>query len=102
MQAAVENAAIVKAVQEAAVEKADTLIEALAWIRQFRGKTTVIKLGGSVMENPVAITHLLLDVLFMETVGMRPVLVHGGGKAITRAMGTAPRGIASTSGFFPR
>jgi len=69
-----------------AIGKADVLIEALSWIRQFRGKVTVIKLGGSVMENPGAIAHLLLDVLFMETVGMRPVLVHGGGAAISRGM----------------
>jgi len=77
-----------------AVEKADVLIEALSWIRQFRGKVTVIKLGGSVMEDPGAIAHLLLDVLFMETVGMRPVLIHGGGAAISRGMaesGLQPR-----------
>jgi len=71
---------------EDAIEKADVLIEALAWIRQFRGKITVIKLGGSVMEDPSAMTHLLVDVVFMETVGMRPVVVHGGGAAISRAM----------------
>ncbi|OHB79153.1 MAG: acetylglutamate kinase [Planctomycetes bacterium RBG_16_64_12] len=74
---------------EDAIEKADVLIEALAWIRQFRGKITVIKLGGSVMEDPSAMTHLLMDVVFMETVGMRPVVVHGGGAAITRAMADA-------------
>jgi len=72
-----------------AIEKADVLIEALEWIRRFRGKITVIKLGGSVMEDPRATTHLLLDVVFMETVGMRPVVVHGGGAAITRAMEAA-------------
>ncbi len=72
-----------------AIEKADVLIEALQWIRKFRGKITVIKLGGSVMEDPRASTHLLLDVVFMETVGMRPVLVHGGGAAISRAMAEA-------------
>lgn len=69
-----------------AIEKADVLIEALRWIRTFRGKITVIKLGGSVMEDERAITHLLLDILFMETVGMQPVVVHGGGAAISRAM----------------
>ena len=68
------------------MQKADVLIEALGWIRQFRGKVTVIKLGGSVMEDQRAMVHLLLDVIFMETVGMRPVLVHGGGAAISRAM----------------
>ena len=65
------------------------LIEALEWIRRFRNKITVIKLGGSVMEDPCATTHLLLDVVFMETVGMRPVIVHGGGAAISRAMAAA-------------
>ena len=74
---------------EEAIQKADVLIEALRWIRQFRGKITVIKLGGSVMEDPRRMTHLLLDVVFMETVGMRPVLVHGGGAAISRAMAAA-------------
>ena len=74
---------------EEAARKADVLIEALQWIRQFRGKITVIKLGGSVMEDDRAIIHLLLDIVFMETVGMRPVLVHGGGAAISRAMAEA-------------
>ncbi len=74
---------------EQAIQKADVLIEALWWIRQFRDKITVIKLGGSVMEDPQALAHLLVDVVFMETVGMRPVLVHGGGAAISRAMQAA-------------
>lgn len=75
-------------VQEA-IEKADLLIEAMGWIRRFRDKITVIKLGGSVMEDPDALTHLLVDVVFMETVGMRPIVVHGGGAAISRAMNEA-------------
>lgn len=74
---------------EEAIQKADVLIEALQWIRQFRGKITVIKLGGSIMEDHKAMVHLLLDVVFMETVGMRPVVVHGGGPAINRAMDAA-------------
>ena len=72
-----------------AIEKADTLIEALGWIRQFRGKTTVIKLGGSLLQDEVALRHVLLDIVFMETVGMRPVIVHGGGVAISKEMDTA-------------
>jgi len=72
-----------------AIRKAETLIEALAWIRQFREKTTVIKLGGSVMQNADALRHVLLDIVFMETVGMRPVLVHGGGAAISTAIEAA-------------
>ena len=72
-----------------AIQKADTLIEALGWIRRFREKVTVIKLGGSVMEDENALRHVLLDIVFMETVGMRPVVVHGGGAAISRAMDAA-------------
>jgi acetylglutamate kinase len=81
---------------EEAILKADVLIEALGWIRRFRDKITVIKLGGSVMENDSALRHTLLDIVFMETVGMRPVVVHGGGAAIDRAMdaaGLVPRKI---------
>lgn len=72
-----------------AIEKADTLIEALGWIRAFRDKTTVIKLGGSVLDDADALHHILLDIHFMETVGMRPVVVHGGGKRVTAAMAEA-------------
>ena len=72
-----------------AIQKAEVLIEAMGWIRQFRDKTTVIKLGGSVMEDSEALRHLLIDVVFMETVGMKPIVVHGGGAAITRAMAEA-------------
>ena len=81
---------------EEAIQKADTLIEALGWIRRFRDKITVIKLGGSVLEHEQALRHVLLDIVFMETVGMRPVVVHGGGAAIDRAMdaaGLVPRKI---------
>lgn len=69
-----------------AVEKADVLIEALHWIREFRDKIFVIKLGGSLMTNPLAMSHLLQDVVFLETVGIKPIVVHGGGPAINRAM----------------
>lgn len=72
-----------------AIEKADVLIEAMGWIRRFRDSITVIKLGGSVMEDPEALSHLLVDIVFMETVGMRPIVVHGGGAAISRAMAEA-------------
>jgi acetylglutamate kinase len=77
------------AAQQHAIEKADVLIEALGWIRRFRGKLTVIKLGGSVMEDANALRHLLVDIVFLETVGMRVVVVHGGGAAISRAMDAA-------------
>jgi acetylglutamate kinase len=76
----------VEAVHDEAIRKADVLIEALGYFRQFHGRFTVIKLGGSVMEDPETLRALLVDVVFMQTVGMRPVVVHGGGKAITAAM----------------
>ncbi len=72
-----------------AIRKAEVLIEALGYIRTFRDKLTVIKLGGSAMEEPEALRATLIDVVFMATVGMRPILVHGGGKPIDRAMAEA-------------
>ena len=72
-----------------AIRKAEVLIEALGYIRKFRDRLTVIKVGGSYMENECALRDTLQDIVFMETVGMRPVVVHGGGKAITRAMEAA-------------
>ncbi len=76
-----------------AIEKAAVLIEALPYIQAFRDATVVVKLGGSVMEQTEALDRLLTDVVFMECVGMRVILVHGGGKAITRGMAQA--GIAA-------
>src|SRR5260370_18477257 len=72
-----------------AIRKADVLIEALSYIRRFRDRLTVIKLGGSAMEDEETLQATLQDVIFMETVGMRPILVHGGGKPIDRAMAAA-------------
>src|SRR6185295_3303755 len=72
-----------------AIRKAEVLIEALSYIRKFRDRLTVIKLGGSAMEDAEALRSTLQAVVFMETVGMRPVLVHGGGKPIDRAMADA-------------
>ena len=72
-----------------AIRKADVLVEALGWIRQFRDRHVVIKLGGSALEEPEAVSSFLTDVIFMEAVGMQPILIHGGGKAISRAMQAA-------------
>ncbi len=72
-----------------AIRKAKVLIEALGWIRRFRGRYVVIKLGGSALEEIEAVRSVLTDVVFMETVGMRPILVHGGGKSINQAMNAA-------------
>ena len=71
---------------EKAIAKAEALIEAHEYIRQFNGKVVVIKVGGSIMDEPDTLSSLIVDVCFMATVGLRPVLVHGGGKAISTAM----------------
>lgn len=72
-----------------AIEKARALIEAMEYIRRFKGKIVVVKLGGSVLNDPDLQRKMLTDVVFMATVGMRPIIVHGGGKAITKAMSEA-------------
>ena len=74
---------------DAAIRKAEALIEALSYIRTFRDRLTVVKLGGSAMEDPAALEATLQVVVFLQTVGVRPVLVHGGGKPIDRAMAAA-------------
>ncbi len=65
------------------IEKAANLIEALPYFQEFRDKIVVIKFGGSVMEDSILIKNTMRDIVFMECVGMKPVVVHGGGKAIT-------------------
>lgn len=74
---------------EEAIAKAGALIEAMEYIRQFRGRIVVVKLGGSVLNDAGLRKKLLTDIAFMATVGMQPVVVHGGGKAITKAMSEA-------------
>jgi acetylglutamate kinase len=69
--------------------RSETLIEALPYIQQYRGHTFVIKYGGSAMEDEQIVDKFLRDVVFLEAVGINPVLVHGGGKAITAKMKAA-------------
>ena len=69
-----------------AIEKAAVLIEALPYIQSFRGKPVVIKFGGAAMENDDILRNVLLDIVFMEQMGMYPILVHGGGPFITAEM----------------
>ena len=66
--------------------KAAVLTEALPYIQDFCGSTVLVKVGGSVMESEANLVSLLADIAFMDAVGMRVVLVHGGGKAISRAL----------------
>ena len=71
---------------QTAIKKADVLIEALPYIQKFRGDTVVVKFGGSAMEDKACVESVLRDIAFMECVGLRPIVVHGGGKAISQRM----------------
>ncbi|MBZ0160095.1 MAG: acetylglutamate kinase [bacterium] len=68
------------------IDKANVLIEALPYIRAFAGKTVVVKYGGAAMNDETLKQSVALDVILMRYVGMQPVVVHGGGPEITRAM----------------
>ena len=71
---------------EEIIKKADVLIEALPYIQRFRGKSVVIKYGGNLMENGNTFRSILLDIVLMSSVGMKPLLVHGGGNFITERL----------------
>ena len=77
-----------------AIQKASVLIEALPHIQRFRGETVIVKFGGSSMDNPDVVRDILEDIAFMSCVGLRPVIVHGGGKAINARM--KERGLQAT------
>jgi acetylglutamate kinase len=64
-----------------------TLIEALPYIRRFQGATMVVKYGGAAMTSPQLAEQFAKDIVLLKLVGMRPIIVHGGGPEITRQMG---------------
>ena len=66
--------------------RADLLIEALPYIQRFRDRTIVVKLGGNAMDDPELATSFAEDVVLMHSVGLRPVVVHGGGPQISDLM----------------
>lgn len=68
------------------IEKAAVLVEALPFIQKFRGDVVVVKFGGSALEEKAGVEAVLKDIAFMACVGLRPVVVHGGGKAISRRL----------------
>jgi acetylglutamate kinase len=68
------------------IKKADTLIEALPYIMKFKGTTFVIKAGGSMMESRDIIGGIFEDIIFLSCVGIKPVLIHGGGSRINAEM----------------
>ena len=72
--------------REEALQKANVLVEALPWINEWRGETVVVKYGGSAMESEELMAGVVADIEMLKLMGMRVVLVHGGGKAINRLL----------------
>ncbi|WP_246789026.1 acetylglutamate kinase [Akkermansia glycaniphila] len=68
------------------IEKADVLVNALPYMQAYRNKTVLIKFGGSAMDDPALVKDLMRDIAVLEAMGLNPVVVHGGGKAISKAM----------------
>ncbi|MBI5575136.1 MAG: acetylglutamate kinase [Deltaproteobacteria bacterium] len=68
------------------IQKAETLIEALPYIREFSGKTVVVKYGGAAMAGDDRMASFAEDVVLLQYVGIRPVVVHGGGPQIDRML----------------
>lgn len=81
------------------IDKAKILIEALPYIKTFAGKTVVIKYGGAAMTDEALKRSVALDIILMRYVGMQPVVVHGGGPEISRAMEQAGLKPTFISGF---
>ncbi|MDP3920919.1 MAG: acetylglutamate kinase [Candidatus Omnitrophota bacterium] len=75
------------------VDKASILIEALPYIKKFRGKEVLIKYGGAAMTYESIRNNVLHDLVFMNYVGIKPILIHGGGPAITENL--KKRGVKS-------
>lgn len=65
--------------------KVNLLVEALPWIKHTTGKTVLIKYGGSAMENPELMAQVMTDIVLLKIIGMKPIIVHGGGKDISAA-----------------
>jgi len=81
------------------IEKADVLIEALPYIKNFYEKIVVIKYGGSAMLDPAVRRGVLEDIVFMNYVGMRPILVHGGGPFINKRLEARGKKVTFVSGY---
>jgi len=84
---------------EEIIKKADVLIEALPYIQSFYDKTIVIKYGGAAMTDTGIRRNVLEDIVFMSYVGMRPVLVHGGGPYISKRIEELGKEVKFVKGF---
>ncbi len=84
---------------EEMIKKADVLIEALPYIQNFYDKTIVIKYGGAAMTDNAIRRNVLEDIVFMSYVGMRPILVHGGGPYISKRLQDVGKEVKFVKGF---
>ncbi|MDO8602450.1 MAG: acetylglutamate kinase [Candidatus Omnitrophota bacterium] len=84
---------------ERAIKKADVLIEALPYIKSYSGKIFVIKYGGSALINPEIKKGVLQDIVFMSYVGIRPIIVHGGGPFINEEFRKLGKKVEFTEGL---
>ena len=75
-----------KVIMQEIVKKASILIEAIPYINAFRRKVFVIKYGGSILDDPKIRQHVLQDIVFLSYVGIRIIIVHGGGPHISARM----------------
>ena len=76
------------------LDKAETLIEALPYIQRFNRKIVVVKYGGSAMVDETLKANVIKDVVLLKLIGFKPIIVHGGGKEISRwvnKVGMEPR-----------
>ena len=80
-------------------QQVQTLMEALPYLSEFKGKTIVVKYGGNAMLNDELKTNVLRDIVFLQCAGMRPVVVHGGGPEITRQLKQAGKTSEFVSGL---
>ena len=81
------------------IHKADVLIEALPYIQSYYGKTVVIKYGGAAMTNKNIRRDVLRDIVFMNYVGMRPILVHGGGPSASARLKELGKEVRFVKGY---
>ena len=71
---------------ETLIKKAEILIEALPYIQKFSGKTVVVKYGGNAMINEDLKNSVIEDIILLKYIGLNPIVVHGGGPDISKAL----------------
>ena len=81
------------------LDKAGVLIEALPYIQRFQGATIIVKYGGCAMVDHELKKSVIKDVALLKLIGFRPIIVHGGGKEITRWLGKVGKESEFVNGF---